>query len=328
MMTHTLFLLGASGFIGGEVLREAIAQGWQVKALMRSPNKAVGLDDAGVHIVPGDAQQPQLWIDRARGAAALVDLVQPRLPARITQAAIREVAAYRQTVTSRLLASLQTLRAEDRPLLFHVSGADDLQPDADNGLTDESPLRTQPRGFGHIGIPVRRLVEASGLDALYLYFGNIVYGPGKVYEDVIVKGLREGKARVIGSGDNHLPLTHVKDAARAVVHLAAQSRAEVRGRTFIATDGSDVTQRDLYDVTADEMGVRRAGSSPAWLAGLVAGQIAVETMTLDVQASHVALFRTGFEFIYPSIRTGVPATLDMLRLRGAAVQDPVRRDTK
>jgi hypothetical protein len=197
------------------------------------------------------------------------------------------------------VAALQGLPAGERPLFMSASGADDPQPDARSTISHLSPLRTRPRGFAHIGLPVRRLVDASGLDAVHIYVGNLVCGPGKVFAEQYVAGLAGGKARIIGSGTNCLPLTHVTDAARAMVHVAGLPRAEIVGRSFVAMDGADATQRELLDLTADAMGIKRPRSVPAWIARLVAGAIAVETITLDAHADPSALLATGFRFRYP-----------------------------
>jgi len=104
-----------------------------------------------------------------------------------------------------------------------------------------------------------------------------------------------------------VPLVHVTDAARALVHLAGLPRTGLVGRTFIVMDGADTTQRELLDETATLMGVKRPGAVPTWLAALVAGSI-----TLDAHADPSALLTTGFHFRYPSHRQGVPATLAAL----------------
>lgn len=57
----------------------------------------------------------------------------------------------------------QTLPRAESPLYFSVSGADDLQPDVHQTINHSSPLRNRPLGFANIGIPVRRLIEASGV---------------------------------------------------------------------------------------------------------------------------------------------------------------------
>jgi nucleoside-diphosphate-sugar epimerase len=167
-------------------------------------------------------------------------------------------------------------------------------------------------GFALFGIPVGQLVEASGIEATYVYFGNLVYGPGKVFADQYITGLKKGSACVVGKGTNRLPLVHMTDAARALVHLAGLPRTQLVGRTFIAKDGAGTTQRELLDDTAAFMGVKRPAVVPAWLATLVAGSIAVETITIEAHTDPSALLTTGFLFRYPSHREGVPATLAAL----------------
>lgn len=311
-MNGTMFVLGGTGFIGREAVIQGRQAGWQVKALVRSEAGAVTLRQAGAQPVVGDLYQPESWAAEARDSTALIDLTQPRFPTRLSRSAIRSLSAKRQAMTRATLTALQRSPVEARPVFFSVSGADDLEPDLENTVSEHSVLRGHPRGFAHIGIPVRQLVEAAGIEATYVYFGNLVYGPGKVFADQYVTGLRNGSARIVGKGANRLPLTHVTDAAGALVHLAALPRTELVGRTFLAMDGTDTTQRELLDYTATLMGVNRPGAVPAWLAALVAGAIAVETITLDVHADPSALLATGFHFRYPSYREGVPATLTML----------------
>lgn len=214
-MKRSLFITGAAGFIGQETCREAVKAGWQVTALVHSEISAETLREVGAQPVIGDVHRPQAWIAGVQDAIALIDLVQPKLPEHLIQKAIEAMSVERQDMTRSMLDALQGLPADQRPLFIAVSGADDLQPDAQNVISHDSALRTQPRGFGHIGIPIRRLIEASGLDATYVYFGNLVYGPGKVFAEQYVAGLKHGTAHVVGNGKNRLPLVHVTDAARA-----------------------------------------------------------------------------------------------------------------
>jgi nucleoside-diphosphate-sugar epimerase len=325
LMKKTLFITGAAGFIGHETAKEAVKAGWQVTALVHSVKSAEALRGIGARPVAGDVHQPLTWMAEAQDATAFIDLVQPELPQHLGHKEIEALSAERADRTRRLLDALRSLPAEQRPLFIAVSRADDLQPDAHNIIRHDSALRAHPRGFGHMGIPTRQLIEASGLDATYVYFGNLVYGPGKVFAEQYVAALTQGTAHVIGDGTNRLPMVHVTDAARALVHLATLARANTRvdgmaalavtnvvGRTFLVMDGADTSQRMLLDATADAMGVKRPGSVPAWVAAHVAGSIRVESMTLDVHAENSALRKTGFSFTYPSYREGVPATLAQL----------------
>jgi len=318
-MNQILFITGATGFIGHETVIEGVKAGWQVKGLVHAEKHAEALRKIGATPVVGDVHEPQAWIAEARGATAFIDLVQPKFPKRLSRKAIKAISTQRQAMTRAMLDALRSLPADQRPLFISVSGADDLQPDAQYGISHDSVLRSQTRGFAYIGIPVRKLIEASGLDATYVYFGNLVYGPGKAFAEQFVTGLKNGSARVVGNGKNRLPIVQVTDAARALVHMAALAETKVVGRTFLAMDGAATTQRMLLDATADAMGVKRLGSAPTWLAAVVAGSIGVETITLDVHVDNVALLETGCEFRYPSYREGVPATLQALGYGSANV---------
>ena len=293
------------------MVSEALERGVAVRALARSESAASSLRAAGAEPVPGNALEPT-WIEEARGADILVDLVQPTLPSRMSRRAIRAVRDERLAATAAELAALERLPADERPLYLSAAGADDLEPDAAGTISHESPLRSGDEGFAMIGVPVRRLLERSSVESAFIHFGVMVYGPGKGFADIYVDGMRKGRAVVIGSGKNRLPLTHVTDAARALVHLAGLPRSEVAGRTFLATDGSDITQGELLDQTADLMGAKRPRRVPRAIASLVGGPVAVEAMTFDAHADNSAIHETGFEFRYPSPREGLPPTLEEL----------------
>jgi nucleoside-diphosphate-sugar epimerase len=319
-MNRTLFILGGAGFIGHETLIQALKVGWQAKALVRSEEGANKMRQIGAQPVMGDIYQPQTWITETQGAAVLIDLTQPKLPKRISRSAMKSISAQRQAMTRSVLDALKSLPASQRPVFFSISGADDLEPDATGVISHRSRLSTELHGFAHIGVPVRKLVEASGLDACYVYLGNLVYGPGKIFADVYVNGLKNGSTRVIGRGTNRLPLIHVTDAARAIVHLAGLPREALVGHIFIAMDGAGTTQRELINDTSMYMGVKKPGKAPAWLAALIVGPISVETITLDAQADNSSLRDTGFHFLYPSYREGVPTTLAELGYAPANVK--------
>ena len=66
-MNKTLFILGGTGFIGHEVVIQAMQAGWHLKALVRSEEGANKLQQVGAHPVVGDIHRPETWIAEARG---------------------------------------------------------------------------------------------------------------------------------------------------------------------------------------------------------------------------------------------------------------------
>jgi 2-alkyl-3-oxoalkanoate reductase len=306
-----LFILGATGFIGREVVREAIRNGHRVTVLVRDRERAKDLAALGVEIVEGDGAHPDEWVQHAVGADVLTDLIQPPLPKRIGVEEITVAAHHRLDITDRLCTALETIPADQRPMLLMVSGIDDLAPDVHGRVDDRSPLRARSSGFSHIGIPVRRRIERSVIHATFAYLGT-VYGPGKGFASTVFPQLSAGKFRMAGSGHNHTPMIHVEDAARALVHLAALDREQVQGRSFVVADGSNASMSEFLRTAAELLGVRPPKMAPAWLASLFAGKALVETLTRDVIAEPRALLQTGFAFRYPSYREGLPPTLDKL----------------
>jgi nucleoside-diphosphate-sugar epimerase len=53
------FVTGATGFVGGAVTRQLVANGNQVVAVARSPEKAGDLSDLGVEVHPGDVTEKE-----------------------------------------------------------------------------------------------------------------------------------------------------------------------------------------------------------------------------------------------------------------------------
>jgi nucleoside-diphosphate-sugar epimerase len=319
-----MFLLGATGFIGQRVVREALAAGWQVKALVRSQTAAKELAALGVIPVIGDASDSSSWSSAVRDAQVVIDLVQPKIPSKVTLAAIQQLAAERLSITQQMLDVLQHLPSDQRPLLISVSGTDDLQPDADSRIGPFSKLKSHLQGFGHIGIPVRQLVKRSGVAAVFVYLAS-VYGPGKTFADVIAPKIAAGRWKVIGGGSNRMPLIHVDDAARALVHVAGLKRASTLGRTFVVAHAAALTARQFFDDTAAVIGASKPGQAPVWLASLIAGKILVETMTRDLVVDSSNLTASGFHFKYPTHREGVIATLRDLGYKSSVQQRPIPR---
>ena len=310
-MKKTMFILGATGFVGSEVVKTALDSRWNVKALVRTEGASATLAELGVTVVLGDAYNASAWSTELLTTDVLIDLIQPEIPIPFRSAAIKKVAEQRQKLTKAILDSLVNISKAERPLYISVSGTDDLAPDPNAVIGSSSRLTDSRAGFAHIGVPVRRLVERSGVDATFVYLGT-VYGPGKTFAETIVPKLASGKWKIIGGGANHIPIVHVEDVARGLVHLAGLERQRTLGKTFVLADGSQTTAKELFNETAKMMDAKAPGTVPKWLASLFTGKIVVETMSHDLIADPSGLIETGFAFKYPSYRDGMPPTLKRL----------------
>jgi len=91
-------------------------------------------------------------------------------------------------------------------------------------------------------------IVASRPSHVILRIGPI-YGPGFEEYFNILRMLRGGKMRIIGSGDNHIPFVHVADV------VAAIKSAITKGNGTYLLVGECLTQKAIYDIAAKELGV-------------------------------------------------------------------------
>jgi len=318
MQKGTLFVTGASGYIGLNLVKQAVTDGWRVKGLVRSQKSADRVVRAGGHPVQGDATVPESWISEVEGATAFVDLAQPKFPKRMSPKNLTFIADFRFSAAQNTIEAMVRIPRSERPAYFFISGADDLQPDGAGRISHSSQLREKHFATSNIGIPIRQYLERSQIQATYIHFGSLVYGPGKGFANQIVPGLVAGRLPVIGSGANKLPVVHVLDAVRAVSHVAALPVSERLEKTFLVTDGSDFSQEDFLRSAAALIDAPRPKSVPAWVVALMIGKPLTDLMKLDVSTDNSALLKSGFSFLYPSPGDGFPPTLLALGYRLAA----------
>jgi NAD dependent epimerase/dehydratase family enzyme len=306
-----MVVLGGSGFIGQHVIEEAVRHGWQVTALARSDTAAATVVRAGATVLSGDANDGQSWFGELTGADMVVDLFQPARPKRLGRRQMRAISAQRQSFTRALVRFLRTLDPERRPTLISVSGIDDLAPDADGFLSSHSAQRKTELGFNSIGIPVRQIIERSGIRAAFVYLGS-VYGPGGPFAEVIFPAIAAGKWKNFGKPSERMILIHVDDAARGIERIARLDAAAITGKSFVLTDTDPVGMTSFSGLAAKELGVPAPGNAPKWIAALIAGKPIVETTLHEVQIRPSFAELEDFKLKYSSYRSGLPATLQAL----------------
>jgi hypothetical protein len=293
---HDVFILGASGFVGSTVVDAALRAGLKVGAWARSEAQAAVLRQRGVAVSAPPSIPP---------SKVVIDLIQPKLPERLSEAALGKAARYRVETTRGVLHALPP-----GAVLFSVSGTDDFDAGV---VSHRSRFTGDPKGFARIGLSVRAEVLASMRPFASIHLGT-VYGPGKSFAATLFPRLAKGRMPVVGDGSNRLPLIHVEDAARALVHLATLSTEQVTAHPWIVTDGTRTTQRELLELGAKLLGAPRPKSVPRWLASVVAGSVAAASFSRDVPTDPSALVATGFTFRFPSIATGLPESLARLEV--------------
>ena len=68
------FVTGGTGFIGGRMVDRLLDDGWDVSALVRSPDRATRMRDRGITLIPGDITIPDSFIQAIKGVDAVLHL--------------------------------------------------------------------------------------------------------------------------------------------------------------------------------------------------------------------------------------------------------------
>ncbi len=125
-------------------------------------------------------------------------------------------------------------------------------------LTENSRLMPTDK-YGHSKMLAERKIVKYDRNIDYAILRMAaVYGRGfeRSYFKIF-RAIREGKAYLIGDGNNKLSLIHVNDAVNGII-LAAENM-KPGGSIYNLSDGTAYTQRELFNLVADLLKVDRPG---------------------------------------------------------------------
>ncbi len=310
-----VFLAGATGVIGRQLLPMLLAAGHEVTGMTRSPSRAEGLRSAGADAVVCDAMDP----DGVRAAvlAAAPDAVIHQLtalPPAIDPRRIErdfELNDRLRTGGTRIL--VDAARAAGAKRILAQSIAFSYRPGPPGTLHDEDdPLITAAEADGSyrrsaaaVCTLEETVLAAGGIVLRYGYF----YGPGSAIaaDGSMGEALRARKLPVVGRGGGVWSFLHVHDAAGAT--LAALEEG-TPATPYNVVDDDPAPVRDWMPALAQAVGAKPPRHVPAWLARPLAGSYGVAIMTRSQGASNArAKQELGWQPAHPSWREGFTTAL-------------------
>jgi nucleoside-diphosphate-sugar epimerase len=296
-----VFVAGGTGVIGRRLVPQLVARGHQVTATTTSAGKLELLEQLGAEGIVMDG------LDAAAVGEALA-LARPK--AIVNQmTALSEAHAGKPNLrrADRFFATTNRLRSEGIDNLLAAAEATGVshvvaQGHASmNGIrqggwvkTEEDPLEVVEgtRAINHLEDVV---VRAGG--AVLRYGG--FYGPGA--NDDQIKLVLKRLFPLVGGGTGYVSWVHVDDAASATV-LALEQKAK---GVFNIVDDEPAPASEWLPYLAECLGAKPPRRVPAWLARLLAGEMAVGMMTEGRGFSNAKAKRElGWELRYPSWRQG------------------------
>lgn len=301
-----VFVAGAAGAIGRQILPQLAAQGHQVTATTRTPAKAAMLRELGAEpvvvdgldaVAVGEAvarAEPEVVIHQMTSLAGSFNLRNfdkmfavtnqlrtqgtDHLLAAAAAAGVRRFVAQSYTGWSNIRSG-GPVKTEDDPL-------------------DPSPPAMQRESLAAIRHLERVVLAASPVQGIVLRYGSF-YGPGA--SDDVVDLIRKRRMPVIGDGAGVWSFLHIRDAAAATVAALEHGAPGV----YNVVDDEPASVAEWLPYVSRAVGAKAPRRVPAWLGRLVAGEVGVSMMTQIRGSSNAKAKRElGWRPAWPSWREG------------------------
>ncbi|MFK7803669.1 MAG: NAD-dependent epimerase/dehydratase family protein [Anaerolineae bacterium] len=250
-MATNILVTGTTGFVGPYLIKQLVAQGARVKALVRDIDKANALSLPQVEFVLGDIRD---------------------------KASLRQAMENVETVYH-LAATFRAENISDQELNdINVVGTQNmLEAAAEAGVTrfvhcstvgvhgvPEHPPASENAPYkadNHVAISKTKgeqlaikFMQDGELQVTVIRTGPGVYGPGDTRYLKLFKGIKKKRFIVFGSGEIQYQLIFVEDLVQGLI--LAGTKEEAAGEIFILTGDHSITLNQLVQMVAEIVGVK------------------------------------------------------------------------
>ncbi|HEX8994867.1 MAG TPA: NAD-dependent epimerase/dehydratase family protein [Ktedonobacterales bacterium] len=310
-----VFVAGANGAIGKQLIPQLVAAGHEVVAMSRTSRGAEQARAQGAKPVVADALDRDAVVRAVREAAPKVVIHELTALTGLKDFKNfdREFAMTNRLRTEATDYLLEGARAAGaRRIVAQSYGSWTYEPGGDAIKTEDDPLDPNPpanqrQSMAAIRYMEQAVVTADGIEGIALRYGSF-YGPGTnmALRGDMAEMVRKRMAPIIGDGAGVWSFLHVEDAAAATV--AAMQRG-APGIYNVADDDPAPVSVWLPEY-ARIIGANPPLRVPVWLGRLVAGEVGVSLMTRIRGISNAKAKRElGWSPIYASWREGFKAAL-------------------
>lgn len=307
-----VFVAGATGAIGKQLVPRLVAAGHEVHGLTRRESKQAMLHDLGAVPVVADALDPDQVaeaVGRARPDVIIHQLtaIPATLDLRRFDRDFALTSRLRTEGTDHLLSAGQAVGVRRFVAQSHIvqyartGAAIKREEDA----TDRSPAREMRTNLAAIRHLEEAVLDARWTEGIVLRYGYL-YGPGTSIAPGAeqVELVRRGKFPLVGDGSGVWSFIHVADAAEAT---AAAVEHGGRG-VYNIVDDDPAPVAEWLPALAHEIGARKPMRVPRFVGRLFAGEAGVVMMTELRGASNAKAKRElAWRPVHPSWRQGFTA---------------------
>lgn len=256
-----VLVTGATGFIGGRLVRALVAEGFAVRALVRDRSRAA-LED--VELFEADLLRPE----SLSGAGAGIDVV-------VHCASLlgkwgTDTRQIHDVNVGGTVHLLEAARRESVPRFLYLSAGGVTGPVVEREV-DENYVCRPATPYEKTKLEAERKVLATarqpGFSATVLR-PTFTYGPGDPHKVGLFRAIKKGRYAFIGGGQSVNHPVYVDDLVRGILLAIDKGRD---GEVYIIGGERPVSKREMAYAIADALGVDRPGMSiPRWAASAAA----------------------------------------------------------
>ena len=303
-----IFLAGASGAIGSQLVPQLVAGGHEVVGTTRSAAKTGAPRALGAEPVLVDALDPDPAADVVAKAESEVIVHQlTALTGRPNFRQVKRMAAatnrLRTEGTDHLLAAARAVGVRK-----FVAPSNSLWMERIGGpvASEDGRIEPNPPADAEVSVAALRHLEdaVTGItwaDGIALRYGGFNGAGTGITGAYMAAQVRKRKFPIVGGGGRVWSLVLITDAASATVAAIERGKPGI----YHVADDEPAPVRDWLPYLARALGAKPPRRVPAWLVGLLAGKGPANVMT---QARGISNENTKRELDwtpqYPSWRTG------------------------
>jgi len=260
-------ILGATGFIGGQITRAAVARGWRVRGLRRRPDAVGAIGNLEIEWVSGDLADLASLVTAMRGCPLVFHAAgyYPHRARDVWETVRHGITGMRNVLAAAVAAGVKRL--------VYTSALTTVGPSADpSRLANERDLYTP----GSVPLPYFEVKWAMEMEAMrataqglpvVVVLPAAVFGPGDVKPTTGKMLLMAARGRIPGFIEGTINVVDGRDVAAG--HISAAERGRP-GRRYIL-GGHNLTFREMQTIIAEAAGRKPPRSKlPLWLTRAVA----------------------------------------------------------
>jgi nucleoside-diphosphate-sugar epimerase len=247
-----VLITGATGLLGGHLIRALQERGEQIRALVLPVENADKLMEQGVEVVRGDITDASTLGPAVKDVELIFHLAG-------MMGVWRPLADYRLVNVTGTENLYKAAQAAGVRRFVHTSSHTVYGLGHGRFMVEEDPLKPDPDPYSITKAEgdrmMRRLMIDSNVETVILRPGTF-FGPGdRLHFGRMAQKMKDGKGLIIGKGDNALPFCYVTDVVQGFMLAAYHENAP--GNVYNITNDRPLTQQEMFDAIADAVGGKR-----------------------------------------------------------------------